>query len=452
MGRRFTTGWETTGTLARASLGGGAPRPIVENVHDADWGPDGESIAVVREVAGRFRLEYPMGTVLYETEGWIGEVRVSPQGDRIAFVEHPVRGDNVGNIVVVGVDGSAQSFEVSGGWGVVWAPEGDVLWAAWGGGISRVELDGDVRLQWRGFGNIRLLDVAPDGRLLVAPSAVRREMMVRSPATDTERNLTWFNWSTPRALSSDGRTVVFDEGNLNDAEGYWLYVRGTDGSPPVRLDNGLGIAISPEGRWVFALSHPFSEPQAVLMPVGAGERQPLDLGGIRPQPLGYWTPDGRSLVVAGADDSGASRLYLKDLTGGEIRPVTPAGIRFSYDARAISPDGLWVVVTGPEGRLIRYPLTGGEGIPVPGAESGDVAAAWAASGDGLFVYRSGSLPTRVDQLDLTSGERQAWLQLSPADPAGVFNVDKLLITADGESYVYSYRRLLSELVLVDGLL
>src|SRR5262249_17016275 len=78
------------GTLARLPLGGGAPREIVENVRDADWSVDGSSLAVIREVAGQDRLEYPVGTVLYQTAGYLSEVRISPKGDRVALFEHPL--------------------------------------------------------------------------------------------------------------------------------------------------------------------------------------------------------------------------------------------------------------------------------------------------------------------------------------------------------------------------
>ena len=76
LGRRSTIGFESTGTLARMPLGVAAPREILENVEDADWSPDGSELAVVRDVAGRRRLEFPIGTVLHETGGWLSHARV----------------------------------------------------------------------------------------------------------------------------------------------------------------------------------------------------------------------------------------------------------------------------------------------------------------------------------------------------------------------------------------
>jgi serine/threonine protein kinase len=68
------------GTLAQLSIGADAPRDLLDNVEDADWTPDGSQLAVVHAVAGKDRLEYPIGKVLYETAGWIGNPRFSPRG------------------------------------------------------------------------------------------------------------------------------------------------------------------------------------------------------------------------------------------------------------------------------------------------------------------------------------------------------------------------------------
>jgi len=94
LGRHFIDGWESSGTLARMPLSGNAPREVLENVLAADWAPNGADLAVVRIVGQRMRLEYPIGHSLYETSGWIGAPRVSPAGDSVAFLEHPLRGDD----------------------------------------------------------------------------------------------------------------------------------------------------------------------------------------------------------------------------------------------------------------------------------------------------------------------------------------------------------------------
>jgi len=80
------------GTLARVPLVGGAPREILNDVEWADWSPDGTNVAIVHDVAARKRLEFPLGKVLYEADGWIGNPRVAPDGKSVAFVDHPQTG------------------------------------------------------------------------------------------------------------------------------------------------------------------------------------------------------------------------------------------------------------------------------------------------------------------------------------------------------------------------
>jgi len=447
--RRFVAGWETAGTLARVSLAGGAPRVLLEDVHEADWGPDGESLAVARLVDGRYRLEYPIGEVLYETDGWIGEMRVSPDGQHIAFVNHPVRGDNVGTVTLVDLAGKVTTTDVQGAQGLVWTPDGREVLAASGRTIRALTLDGGQRLVWSGAASNRLLDIDREGRVLVARITIRREMAGRAPGAE-EIGLSWFNWTGPRDLSTDGRTVLFDEGNTGDEEGYWVYLRGTDGSAPVRLGSGVALALSPDGQQVLVISHPFTEPRLLMLPVGPGEQQEIDVGGIRLQPLAIWLPNGRGFVFAGSQEGEGTRLFFKDLESGEIRPVTPPGVELN-EPKALSPDGESVVVRAPDGRLTRYPIAGGEGTPIAGADPEDFPIRFGENGESLFVLQVGVLPSPVYKIDLATGERSLWSELSPSDPAGVFDVDKLFMTADGAAYVYSYRRLMSDLFIVEGL-
>ena len=106
--RHYMFGYETVGTLARVPLAGGAPREVLETVEDADWSPDGKSLAVARQAGNRSRLEYPIGTVIHQAAGWINNVRVSPDGRMVAFIEHPQRGDNIGNVKVVDASGKVR--------------------------------------------------------------------------------------------------------------------------------------------------------------------------------------------------------------------------------------------------------------------------------------------------------------------------------------------------------
>ncbi len=80
---------------------GGAPREVAENIGAADISQDGRSLAIVRWIGGGFKLEYPIGKTLYQTGGNVGFPRISPDGERVAFFDHPLIGDDRGSVAVV---------------------------------------------------------------------------------------------------------------------------------------------------------------------------------------------------------------------------------------------------------------------------------------------------------------------------------------------------------------
>ncbi len=108
----------------------GAARPVADNAQQADWAPDGDSLVVARDVAGRGRLEYPLGKVLYETVGHTSFPRFSPKGDRIAFVDHPFRWTTGGpwRSWIWSDTGERYTKEWEGIEGLAWSPGGDEIW------------------------------------------------------------------------------------------------------------------------------------------------------------------------------------------------------------------------------------------------------------------------------------------------------------------------------------
>jgi eukaryotic-like serine/threonine-protein kinase len=96
--------------LARAPLSGGAPRGLLDQVGDADWSPDAAQLAVTRFENDKCRLEYPIGKPLYETFGFISHMRFSPQADAIAFMDHPLLGDDRGTVVLVDLKGNKRTL------------------------------------------------------------------------------------------------------------------------------------------------------------------------------------------------------------------------------------------------------------------------------------------------------------------------------------------------------
>ena len=119
--KNFVSGPGFIGTLARVPIAGGTPRELLEDVLRADWAPNGEDLAVVRSVANysRYRVEYPIGTVVLESASGDPKIRVAPSGDLVAFSD----GSSISTI-----DRRGKRRMVSAGWTnlyqVAWSPDG----------------------------------------------------------------------------------------------------------------------------------------------------------------------------------------------------------------------------------------------------------------------------------------------------------------------------------------
>ena len=442
------------GTLARMPLTGGAPREILDDVQWADWAPDGNSLAVVRDVGGQSRLEFPVDKVLYQTGGWISDPRVSPSGKWVAFIDHPLAGDDAGSVTLVDLAGNKKtlSSEFYTAQGLVWSPDGKELWfTATVTGIDRVlyavDLSGHQRLVARVPGDLRLLDIGHDGRVLLARDNTRRGLIGLAAGDTAERDLSWLDWSYPADLSIDGKTLLFREEGEGGGLRYTGYLRQTDGSPAVRLAEGRAFALSADGRWVLSTTSD-AVSKLVVLPTRAGEPQMLS-----GNPMNYvgarWFPDGKHFLFSGNEPDHGVRLYVQDLVGGKPLAISPEG---TYGlAYLISPDGKEVAAVGPDQKGYLYPVGGGDPRPIPSLAAGDLPVAWSSDGRSIFVYRSAELPAKVDLIELSSGRRTHWKELRPSDPAGVEFIGPILMTADAKTYVYGYRRLLTDLYVVDGL-
>jgi Tol biopolymer transport system component len=133
-----------------------------------------------------------------------------------------------------------------------------------------------------------------------------------------ERDLSWLDLSMVTDLSADGRTMVFSESGEGGGPGYSVFVRPTDGAPPVRLGEGRAMTISPDGRWV--LTTPLSGlPRIVALPTGAGEAKILGTGFTR-HAWADWLPDSRRIVFTAAEAGQPLRLFVQDLDGGGLSP------------------------------------------------------------------------------------------------------------------------------------
>ena len=351
LGARAVGPFTTSGTLARASLSGGAPREVLESVQGADFAPDGASLAVVRVVDGRNRIEFPIGKPIYETgAGFLSHARVSPRGEFVAFIEHPMRGDDAGAVAVVDREGHKRVL--SSGWitarGLAWSPDGGEVWftAASAGGsraLHAVSLAGHRRLVTRVPGALTLHDVSHDGRVLLAEEHSRQGIVGLSPGESQERDLSWHDWSRPVDLTPDGTTLLFDETGEGGGAGYAVYVRKTDDAPAVRLGDGHALALSPDGSGRSRRPRP-SRPSSCCCPPGRAER-----AGSRREA----SPTSCGRRGFRAASTSCSRPTSRAAPRGSTSSRSRAERRGPSRRRASGPTGPWsptaraVVATGP---------------------------------------------------------------------------------------------------------
>jgi eukaryotic-like serine/threonine-protein kinase len=440
------------GTLARVPLVGGAPREILNDVEWADWSPDGTNVAVVHEVGARKRLEFPLGKVLYDADGWIGNPRVAPDGKSVAFVDHPQQGDDGGAVAVVDLAGKKKML--SDGWdsvqGLAWSPDGIEIWftaTRTGGDRSLYATDpsGKVRLLARVPGELTILDVGKEGNVLLTRGNDRAGMIGLAPGEPKEKDLSWLDWSVPGSLSADGKMILFQESGEGGGPHYAVYLRNTDGSPAIRLGEGTGLSLSPDGQWALSRLNVVPSP-LVLYPTGVGEMKQLKNDGLNHTTAAF-LPDGKRFVFTGTEPGHGARLYVESLEDAKPRAISMEGVR----SNVLSPDGRFVAARGPDDKVYLFPVAESEPKLLAGVQPGEFPTSWSADGRSIYVIARGQIPAQVFRVDVATGQRTAWRSLEPADAAGIDTIRGVLISSDDKAYVYGYSRTLSDLYLVQGL-
>ena len=403
-----------SGTLARMPINGGDPREILEGVQWADWSPDGKQLAIVRDMGGKNRLEFPIGKVIHETPGWISHPRVSPDGTQVAFLEHPQVGDDSGGVHVVDLQGKDKDLadDFLSVEGLAWAPGGKEIWFAGSttGGNARslnaVSLSGHRRIVARVPAALQLEDIWQDGKVLLSRQSWRRELSGLTSGMTKEADFSWLDYSFPAELSSDGKRLLFDEEGSGGGAGYSVYLRKTVEDSAVRLGDGESVTLSPDGKWVLALT--MSSPaQLILLPSGAGDAQQITHDSLY-HSWARWLPDSQGIVFTAKQEGHGARIYLQKSIAASPTPISPEGI--DPLVLALAPDGSQVAGVGPDGKAYLYSLTGGPTKTVPGFLPSEQPIEWSADGKSLYVYRPGEFPAKVYQLDLATGKRKSVAQ------------------------------------------
>ena len=439
-----------TGTLARVPLAGGSPRQILEDVVMADWAPDGTDLAVLRRTGGSLHVEYPIGKTLLSSDGGLEMPRVSPDGGSIAVVDHSANG-------VLLVDRAGTRKHLIRGWlyvdGLAWHPSGKEIWIAGvppAGtiGIYAADLSGRVRAISLTTDLEAIHDIAKNGNVLIEREINTREILLGTEGVKDEQSLSWLDQSNLGSLSEDGRTLLFDESGEGGGPKGSVYLRGSDGSPPVRLGDGEALDLSPDGKWALVRDFATEPPRLLVVPTAIGEPRPIPLDGLDPRGALFLPPDGRRIIVNAREKDGSTADYVVERDGGKARKLSAERITAGS---AISPDGKSFAGLGPAGEPKIYPLDGGDPRPIPGLEPGDIPIQWSADGTTLFATRDGEIPKPIYRYGFASGKKILWREIVPADRTGLVRIENLFITRDGKHYAYSFNRVTdSDLFVVRG--
>jgi eukaryotic-like serine/threonine-protein kinase len=449
------------GVLARAPLAGGPAKEVLKDVDAADWTADGRDFAISRwDVAkGKTAIEFPAGRVIAEAPAKLGQLRISPDGRYLAFTEHPVLRDDRGLVVVIDKDGKriASTPEWASLEGLAWAPGGrEVLFTAAESGAASslrgLALDGKVRLLLSGTGRFVLHDTASDGRILLEDATMRSEVVFRKGPSGDDRDLSWLDYSAVVGISPSGDTLLFYESGEGGGLDYTMFLRGTDGSLPVRLGSGRGLDLSPDGRYVISVD--IHNPVALdLTPTGAGEIKHIRVPGITAHEDAGFLADGNRIFVTGRDPSGKRATWLTDLEAKDARPLPlPAGriLRFN----TFSPDGSRFVASCPEGTYgsCFYDTVAGKPTPVPGTQKSWIAIGTDRKGRLYYREETKDQPDTLLRLDLSTGKVTRLAELVPhGDRAGFFGLLSVKVAGDGEAWAFTFLRRLSTLHVVNGL-
>jgi Tol biopolymer transport system component len=445
---------------------GGKPRRILDDAGWADWAKKSQTLAVVRDTGGERVLETRdsggrQKRTLFHTVGAITWVRVSPDERIVAFVHHPSRFDDQGEIRIAALDGSfskslTQRFERCSGldWnrrtGEIWfTASSNTLYSStlWAVGLS-----GKPRVLYVLPDSFVLQSIGEEGnRFLLLASERGISLMLRRSGGAVE-DLSWLGWTLAADVSPDQRTLLFYDGGANQrTAGIWI--RPLEGGDAVRVGDGEPGRFSPDGRWIIAASRPPSTPaQLLLYPVGTGSPRELTHSEASHSHPSFAGPE-RILFVR--TEHGASAVWTMLIDGTEARRIGAPGC----DMPTANPAGTVFLCRGGNQRntIFLYSLEPSFGPRVSRlprklyelARSGLIVyARWNSRGDRIFVVPDDG---RVITLDADSGSVLAEERVSLQTLGSALTIYAAAFTPEGTIQAYSIDRLSSGLYLSSGI-
>ena len=452
----------TGGRLMRGSLSGAQMRPLLDGVLAADWAPDGSSLAVMRRTKGVNQLEYPIGTVLAANIAFpLSMIRVSPEGHRVAYVQR-FNGRAL-ELVVVDRSGKQTSLGAISGQSAVdwstdlcWSPKGDEIWfrsfdPAEPGTLYAIDLHGTQRLAAVLPSSVKLYDFDRFGAALLSTGSSQHGILGMAPGATAERDLSCLDSGRLVGISDDGQVIAANVAGESGGPKGSIYVRKTDGSPALRVNDGHAYRLSPDGDWVSAgYTLKDGSRRFVMLPTGPGEESEINVPGVRSAMLFGWLAGDRRYLVFGHLPQKKWQCFAWDALERTAKPVCPEGVPDS-GSYYLSPDRKQVLTPGPGSSWYVYSVDGAPAREVHGIAPNESPVGWRQDGRSVYVQTHGedtaSIPVSI--VDIVSGARSAWRVIHPSQP--VLEANGISITPDGRAYAYNFLVAQSDLYVARGL-
>ena len=432
--------WE--GTLARVPMGGTAPRELLENVYDADWSPNGEDLAVIDRKDDKWQLEYPIGKILLTTDHWLSDLRVSPDGKRVAVFYHPAASKDDRGVVLL-LDQSGKQKVVSQEWegleGMAWAPDGKEVWysAAESGDqycLRASTSEGMARIVYCGTSGTRLHDITPTNRALVSTQGGQYITAVIQHGSKEEHDLSGMGSSIDPRLTPDGSEVISTDVSEHGGSDYLVYAQKTAGGAPVRIGGGgNGTDISNDGKWVLVVLPGETEGKVQVVPVGAGESKTLRWDRFQVS-FANWFPDNQHILLFGGPLGQSVGLYMTDRNGTPPKML----VKDAPGWADVMPDGQNLLLL-QDNTLVQHSIVDGSEKKLRTLEPGEVPVDWANEPQHIYTQILKPTQLQIDKIDLTSDKRETWQVFEPQDQKGsLLNVLQVSITPDGRWMMINY--------------
>lgn len=460
LGRVFPSMWTPTGRLAEAPLGGGAStRELLDDVIDADWNKDGTQLAVARRFGDHYRLEYPIGKALYQTAGYISDLRFSPSGDQIAFLDHEIIGDDRGMVSVIDLQGHRRVLtkEFESIQGLAWYPKENEIWFSASdnaelNSIRAVDMQGRTRRVTAGPVRMHLQDIDEDGQMLLSAEDIHWQIGIGDSKSGLVQDLSPFAYESIGGLSKDGNMVSLNSFDIAGDASYRLYLQRTDSSTPTLVGHGTATTFSDDEKWLASVD-PAHPDNLFLIPTGIGETRTLHAPAGRYYAGVSFFPDGKRLLITTVTAGQGPQSAVQEVEGGSVHPIGPVDRFVKSNIMTLfpgpSPDGKYCIESDGKGGYWLQPVDGGDPRQISGLAGDERIINWHGDSNNVFVTRDDGPNVQVTNLELASGRRTPWMTFSPPDKTALTPNTFLLITPDGAHFAYEAHKIFSTLFIAN---